>query len=78
VPGPKQPLYLKGAQLEEMHPVSTLPPSNLLNITLFSYAGNLFFCMIATEDLPELPLLAGYVETAFAELEEAVYGAPGS
>jgi WS/DGAT/MGAT family acyltransferase len=78
VPGPKQPLYLKGAQLEEMHPVSTLPPSNLLNITLFSYAGNLFFCMIATEDLPELPLLAGYVETAFAELEEAVYGAPGA
>ncbi len=72
VPGPKQPLYLKGALLEEMLPVSTLPPSNLLNITLFSYAGNLFFCLIATEDLPELPLLAGYVETAFSELEDAV------
>jgi diacylglycerol O-acyltransferase / wax synthase len=72
VPGPKERLYLKGAVLEEMHPVSTLPPSNLLNITLFSYAGQLFFCLIATDELPELPLLAGYVETAFAELEEAV------
>jgi WS/DGAT/MGAT family acyltransferase len=75
VPGPKQPLYLKGALVEEMRPVSTLPPSNLLNITLFSYAGQLLFNLIATDDLPELPLLAGYVETAFAELEEAVYGA---
>ncbi len=74
VPGPKKPLYLKGAPMEEMLPVSTLPPSNLLNITLFSYAGNLFFCLIATEDLPELPLLAGYVETAFGELEDAVRG----
>jgi len=77
VPGPKQPLYLKGALLEEMRPVSTLPPSNLLNITLFSYAGQLLFNLIATDDLPELPLLAGYVETAFGELEEAVLGAAG-
>jgi diacylglycerol O-acyltransferase / wax synthase len=75
VPGPKQPLYLKGALVEEMRPVSTLPPSNLLNITLFSYAGQLLFNLIATDDLPELPLLAGYVETAFAELEQAVHGA---
>jgi diacylglycerol O-acyltransferase len=78
VPGPKQALYLKGALLEEMLPVSTLPPSNLLNITLFSYAGKLFFCLIATEDLPELPLLAGYVETAFGELEAAVCEAHGA
>lgn len=75
VPGPKQRLYLKGALLEEMHPVSTLPPSNLLNITLFSYAGQLFFCLIATDELPELPLLAGYIEQAFTELEGAVLGA---
>jgi hypothetical protein len=42
VPGPKEHLYLKGARMEEMHPISTLPPSNLLNITLFSYAGQLY------------------------------------
>ena len=74
VPGPRQTLYLKGALLEEMHPVSTLPPSNLLNITLFSYAGQLFFCLIATDELHDLPLLAKYVEQAFGELEAAVSG----
>ena len=72
VPGPKEPLYLKGATVEEMHPISTLPPSNLLNITLFSYAGQLFFGLIATDELPQLPRLADYVQTAFTELEDAV------
>jgi hypothetical protein len=41
-------LYIKGARLEELHPISTLPAGNLLNITLFSYAGQLFFGLIAT------------------------------
>jgi diacylglycerol O-acyltransferase len=72
VPGPKETLYLKGATMEEMHPISTLPPSNLLNITLFSYAGQLFFGLIATSELPQLPRLAEYVHQAFGELEQAV------
>ena len=72
VPGPKDTLYLMGAELEEMHPVSTLPPSNLLNITLFSYAGQLFFCLIATEELTQLARLADYVQQSFTELEDAV------
>ena len=37
VPGPGEYLYIKGARMEELHPISTLPPGNLLNITLFSY-----------------------------------------
>ena len=72
VPGPKDYLYLKGARLEEMHPISTLPPSNLLNITLFSYAGQLTFGLIATDALPALDRLAEHIEKAFAELEQAV------
>lgn len=72
VPGPKSHLYLKGARMEEMHPISTLPPSNLLNITLFSYAGMLYFGLIATDELPNLPRLGTYVEEAFTELEHAV------
>jgi diacylglycerol O-acyltransferase / wax synthase len=74
VPGPKKTLYIKGARVEELRPVSTLPPSNLLNITLFSYDGNLFFNLIATDDLPELPQLALDIEKAFTELEQAVFG----
>lgn len=75
VPGPKEHLYIKGARMEEMHPISTLPPSNLLNITLFSYAGDLYFGLIATDELPNLDRLAEYVLQAFAELEESVYQA---
>ena len=72
VPGPKQHLYLKGAKMEEMHPISTLPPSNLLNITLFSYAEELYFGLIATDELPNLDKLGAYVESAFDELEASV------
>ncbi len=72
VPGPKDYLYIKGARMEEMHPISTLPPSNLLNITLFSYAGELFFGLIATEELPNLERLGEYVGIAFTELEASV------
>ncbi|MES2264967.1 MAG: wax ester/triacylglycerol synthase family O-acyltransferase [Pseudomonadota bacterium] len=75
VPGPKRHLYLKGARLEEMHPISTLPPSNLLNITLFSYAGNLYFGLIATDELPGLDRLSAHVEEAFSELERSIEAA---
>ena len=72
VPGPKEHLYIRGARMEEMHPISTLPPSNLLNITLFSYAGDLFFGLIATDELPNLERLGTYVQEAFTELEQSV------
>ena len=76
VPGPKDHLYIKGACLEEMHPISTLPPSNLLNITLFSYGGELFFGFIATDELPDLETLAQYVSEAFDELEHTILRRP--
>ena len=72
VPGPKTHLFIKGARMEEMHPISTLPPSNLLNITLFSYAEELYFGLIATDELPNLDKLGAYVESAFDELEASV------
>lgn len=76
VPGPQQHMYLKGAKMEEMHPMSTLPPSNLLNITLFSYAGELTFGLIATDELPNLERLATFVQEAFDELEQSVQAIP--
>lgn len=72
IAGPKKTMYLKGAEMEEMHPISTLPPSNLLNVTLFSYAGSLYFGMVATDALPNLDRLGKYVEEAFVELEESI------
>ena len=73
VPGPRETLFLKGARMEEMCPVSTLMPGNNLNITLFSYAGTLHFGLVATKQLGDLGLLASCIERAFVELEEAVF-----
>lgn len=75
VPGPAEYLYLKGARLEELHPISTLPAGNLLNITLFSYAGQLYFGLIATDELPNLQRLSNYIAAAFTELEQSVLDA---
>ena len=73
VPGPRKPLYMKGAKMEQMLPISTLPPGNQLNITLYSYAGTLHFGLVATRQVEQLEDLARYVEEAFVELEEAVF-----
>lgn len=73
VPGPRKPLYLKGAKMEQMVPISTLPPGNQLNITLYSYAGTLHFGLVATQQMEHLEDLARYIEDAFVELEEAVF-----
>ena len=75
VPGPREHLYILGARMEELHPISTLPPGNLLNITLFSYAGQLYFGLIATDELPKLDDLSLYINEAFGELEKAVLDA---
>ncbi len=72
VPGPSKPMYLKGARLEQMLPISTLPPGNQLNITLYSYGGTLHFGLVATDELVDLDGLGRYIEEAFVELEEAV------
>jgi diacylglycerol O-acyltransferase len=76
VPGPEKPLYLKGAKLEEMYPLSALTPGNHLNITLYSYDGRLHFGLIATSAMPRLEVLSDYIHDAFDELEAAV-AAPG-
>jgi diacylglycerol O-acyltransferase len=73
VPGPSRPLYMKGAKLEQMLPISTLPPGNQLNITLYSYAGTLHFGLVATREMGKLEDLASYIEAAIEELEEAVF-----
>jgi diacylglycerol O-acyltransferase len=72
VPGPKETLYFKGAELEQMYPISTLPPGNRLNITLFSYDGYLHFGLIATKELLHLDNLGETIEAAFEELENSI------
>jgi diacylglycerol O-acyltransferase len=72
VPGPKKPLYVKGAELLGIYPVSTLPPLTALNVTAVSYVDRLNFGLIAARTaIPDLPLLTSYLDDAFRELAEA-------
>lgn len=72
VPGPAHTLYLQGARLEQMYPVSVLVPGLRMNITLFSYGGILNIGIVATRDLKELDLLADFIWEEFKLLEAAI------
>jgi diacylglycerol O-acyltransferase len=72
VPGPPKKLYLNGALAVGMYPVSTLPPITALNVTAVSYAGVLYFGLIAGRSaIPDLDLLTVYLDDAFAQLADA-------
>lgn len=72
LPGPKEPLFMKGARVEQMYPISILVPGLRMNITLFSVGGILNFGVVATKDLPRLHLLAEYIHDEFRNLEATV------
>lgn len=73
VPGPQHPLYLDRARLEAIYPVS-IPVQGLgLNISCFSYDGQLTFGFTGCRDsLPHMQRLAVYAADALDELETAV------
>lgn len=78
VRGPDKPLYLNGARLEVLCPVSTLLSGMGLNITFMSYAGQVVIGFTANASaLPEAGLLARYAKEAFASLERQSRGRPG-
>jgi diacylglycerol O-acyltransferase / wax synthase len=71
--GSPVPLYLRGARLEEPYPISTIPPDMVMNITVFSYAGQMFFGMIAGyEAMPHLAEMRGFIHEALEALEHEV------
>jgi WS/DGAT/MGAT family acyltransferase len=70
VSGPDQPLYLNGARLEAMYPMSLLSHGQALNVTCLSYNGKLNFGITGCRDtLPHMQRLAVYAGEAFAELQ---------
>ena len=78
VRGPSEPLYLNGARLEALCPVSTLISGMGLNITFMSYAGQVVVGFTANASaLPEADRLALYTREAFAALERQARGAGG-
>ena len=73
VPGPRQPLYLAGAQLENMYPVSVVIDGVGLNITVMSYLDHLDFGVITDQgQIPDAWPLIAYLRDALDELETLV------
>lgn len=72
VPGPRDALYLGGAKLEALYPISIPTQGQVLNITCISYAGHLNIGFTGSRDsLPHLQKLAVYSLDAIDELEQA-------
>lgn len=73
VPGPREPLYLNGARLQGVYPMSIPYHGQALNITITSYVDHLEFGLIGCRRrVPHLQRLLGDLEDSLAELELAV------
>ena len=73
VPGPRTPLYLNGARLAGIYPLSIPYHGQALNITCASYAGELSFGLTGCRrTVPHLQRMLGYLEDELTALEQAV------
>ena len=69
VPGPQMPLYLAGAELKTYYPVSIGTHGLALNITIQSYAGKLYYGLIACrQTIPDLDRFGRDLKAAHEEL----------
>ena len=70
VPGPQRPLYLRGARMEALYPVSIPFHGYSLNITVNSYVDALNFGFVGCRDtVPHLQRLAVHAGEALDELD---------
>jgi hypothetical protein len=69
VPGPPVPLYLAGARVETMYPVSVITDGLGMNITVFSYQDELNFGIIVDrETVPDVWDIIGWLGESLDEL----------
>ncbi|MCR9096822.1 MAG: wax ester/triacylglycerol synthase family O-acyltransferase [bacterium] len=69
VPGPREPLYLAGAEMKDYFPVSAITDGQGLNVTVISYLDHLDFGLIACRELvPDLHDLESDFDESLAEL----------
>jgi WS/DGAT/MGAT family acyltransferase len=72
VRGPDVPLYMAGARLVNYAPISIALDGMGLNVTAFSYAGNMWLCAVSCRDmLPDPSFFAQCMRDAFAKMQEA-------
>jgi hypothetical protein len=69
VPGPQLPLYAFGARMRAVYPLVPLAAEHATGIAVVSYAGALYFGLIADRDqVPDLAELRKGLESSLAEL----------
>jgi len=70
VPGPRSPVYIAGARVASVHPVSAVTDrTGGLNLGLFGYDGSLELGVVACRELvPDVANLIGYFADALGEL----------
>ena len=69
VPGPKQPMYLNGARLDGVYPLSIPLAGQALNITVTSYAASMEFGLTGCRrSVPHLQRLLTHLDDSLAEL----------
>jgi WS/DGAT/MGAT family acyltransferase len=73
VPGPREPMYWKGARMTGNYPFSIALDGQALNITLANNGDNLDFGLVGCRrTVPHLQRLLGHLETSLKDLEQAV------
>jgi diacylglycerol O-acyltransferase len=65
VPGPTSTLYFAGARLLQAVPLAPLVAGVRLSVTALSYDGQFAVSLLADDNMPDLPVLAAGVRTAF-------------
>jgi hypothetical protein len=69
IPGPQEPLYMRGCRLREAYPVVPLADRHALSIGFTSVDGGAFFGVYADSDsVPDADRLAGDIGEALDEL----------
>ena len=72
VRGPEKPLHAPGGPVENFISVGHVKYAKSLNLTVWSYAGQLNFGLYTcAEAVPDLPRLSRFVAEAFEELRKA-------
>jgi len=73
VPGPREPMYWKGARLRGNYPLSIAMDGQAVNITLVSNGDQLDFGIVGCRrSVPHLQRLLGHLEDSLKDLERAV------
>jgi diacylglycerol O-acyltransferase len=78
VPGPREPLYCAGAELQALYPVSVVMDGVGLNITVMSYRDHIDFGIVADrEQIDDVWPLMNRAASALEELETVICGRKG-